>query len=211
MTLRKKLQKSNSKLFSNKLIKKAITIYDYWLSPSPDRPMMDFIKKNYKKNDLVGVEIGTYEGSNAHNMLRTNQKIKMLYLVDPYEIYAKYKNDADPITSMGSSHIEDVFIKAQNKLKKYEERLFFIRKYSNDAVNDIPEKIDFIYIDGNHSYDFVKQDIDLFFNKVKDGGVIGGHDYDESFPGVIKAAKEFSKKHNYKLYQSEYDWWCVKN
>ena len=47
---------------------------------------------------------------------------------------------------------------------------------SEDAVDDIPEKLDFVYIDGNHAYEYVKKDIGLYYPKLKKGGVIGGHD-----------------------------------
>jgi hypothetical protein len=39
------------------------------------------------------------------------------------------------------------------------------------------ESLDFVYIDANHAYDFVKQDIELWYPKVKKGGYLWGHDY----------------------------------
>ena len=56
--------------------------------------------------------------------------------------------------------------------------------------------LDFIYIDGDHSYNGVKIDIELAKKKVKKGGFICGHDYTSQFPGVIKAVDEFCS--NYK-------------
>ncbi len=50
---------------------------------------------------------------------------------------------------------------------------------------------DFIYLDGNHNYEFVRQDIDLWLPKVKRGGYFGGHDYSNlALPGVMKAVEE---------------------
>tara|TARA_R100001509_G_scaffold153787_1_gene114914 strand:+ start:190 stop:432 length:243 start_codon:yes stop_codon:yes gene_type:complete len=49
--------------------------------------------------------------------------------------------------------------------------------------------IDFLYVDGNHSYEAVLQDITLYYPKVKSGGLIIFDDYSE--PGVAKAALEF--------------------
>ena len=52
--------------------------------------------------------------------------------------------------------------------------------------------IDFIYIDGNHQYDFVKKDLEDYVPKVKVGGVIAGHDYGgPTTPGVTKAIDEY--------------------
>ena len=80
---------------------------------------------------------------------------------------------------------------------------------SEDAVDDIP-MVDFIYIDGNHSYDFVKRDIELYYPKVKDGGVIGGHDI--YFHEVQKAVFEFVIKNNLlnNLHAKYPDWWIIK-
>ena len=43
-----------------------------------------------------------------------------------------------------------------------------------------PESVDFVYIDANHSYTYVRDDIQTWLPKVKKGGIIGGHDYDWS-------------------------------
>ena len=51
-------------------------------------------------------------------------------------------------------------------------------------------KFDFIYIDANHSYESVKQDIILAKKLIKPNGIIAGHDYRETYQGVIKAVKE---------------------
>ena len=53
-----------------------------------------------------------------------------------------------------------------------------IRKLSMAAVNDFEdESLDAIYIDGNHRYDSVCNDINKWMPKLKNGGIISGHDY----------------------------------
>ena len=72
--------------------------------------------------------------------------------------------------------------------------------YPNDSL-------DFVFIDGNHSYESVKLDIESWYPKVKSGGILAGHDYDTIWPGVTKAVKEFLLKTNYPLVvQSEFCW-----
>ena len=54
-----------------------------------------------------------------------------------------------------------------------------------------PASLDFVFIDADHSYDAVKDDIALWRPKVKTGGWLGGHDYHpRKFPGVVKAVDE---------------------
>ena len=54
-----------------------------------------------------------------------------------------------------------------------------------------PEKVDLVYIDGNHSYEKVCEDIEMTLPLIKDTGYISGHDYvDIEWSGVIKAVKD---------------------
>lgn len=166
---------------------------------NPIRPMIKFIKDNYPNIPLVGVEIGVYKGDNAYNILN-NLNIKKLYLIDPYIPYEEDK---------GWQGNEKIYQIAKKKLKPFKDKIQFIRKFSHEAVNDIPNNLDFVYIDGNHAYEWVKRDIELYYPKVRRGGVIGGHDFHAS-NGVPFAVCEFVKKHDLKLYGRRTDWWVVK-
>ncbi len=62
-----------------------------------------------------------------------------------------------------------------------------------------------------HSYEGVKRDIDLYFPKVKDGGVVGGHDFNKVHFGIHDAVMEFIKENKLKIYWGYYDdWWIIK-
>ena len=72
-----------------------------------------------------------------------------------------------------------------------------IRKTSMDALEDVPdESLDFVYIDGNHEFDYVMTDIIFWTKKVKWGGVVAGHDY-HAFRrgGVIPAVNVYTYQH----------------
>lgn len=49
---------------------------------------------------------------------------------------------------------------------------------------------DFIYIDGDHTYEGVSRDLDLFLPKIKKGGIVAGHDYTNNWEGVRRAVDE---------------------
>ena len=62
------------------------------------------------------------------------------------------------------------------------------------------EYFDYVYIDSDHSYECVKKDINQWYPKIKEGGIIAGHDYCKrtvkrdtgtTVFGVIKAVDEF--------------------
>ena len=65
--------------------------------------------------------------------------------------------------------------------------------FSNEAVKLIEDSsLAFLYVDGNHVYDAVKEDLELFYPKMKPGALIAGHDYTSSHFGVKQASHEFA-------------------
>ena len=74
-----------------------------------------------------------------------------------------------------------------------------IKKKSLDATKDIKEPLDFVYIDGDHSYDSVMLDIILWSKMIRKGGVISGHDYRRNKFGVKVAVDDYTRQHGLKL------------
>jgi hypothetical protein len=161
------------------------------------RSMTRFMIKNFSNKELIGVEIGVNYGLNAKTMLKY-LSIEKLYLIDPYY------NNQDNITG------DQRYNKTKEYLAKYKNKIKFIRKKSEQAFTEIPNDLDFIYIDGAHEYENVKKDIELYYKKVKKGGLIGGHDFWASEIGVCKAVLEFVKNNNLRLYGKLTDWWIIK-
>ena len=77
-----------------------------------------------------------------------------------------------------------------------------LRKKSDEALNDIEDaSLDWVYIDGNHSYDYALNDLKSFYKKVKQGGLITGDDYGTIGwwnKGVTKAVDTFLTLKEYK-------------
>lgn len=204
--------KSKTKKLRRKIAQRLVPkMYDCWLrGVIKERQMIRFLETHFEgRKGLVGIEIGVYEGSNALSILN-ELPMKRLYLIDPY---VKYEETPDQSDYSGA---EDL---AKERFSKFPQ-VIFIKKYSSEAISHIPEQVDFVYIDGNHLYDYVKSDIQLYFNVTKVGGIIGGHDYatdnqeDELIKkycmDVSRAVDEFVKKNNLKLFTKEEDWWLVK-
>lgn len=61
-------------------------------------------------------------------------------------------------------------------------------------------KISVLFIDGDHSYQGCKTDIDSWYPHMKEHGVMFFHDHDESSPGVLQAAAEFVNNHKVEKY-----------
>jgi hypothetical protein len=171
------------------------------------RQMCDYVRR-HMKGELVGVEIGVHQGINARDMLK-RMNLKMLYLVDPYELYKGYDDGINLINMFGTF---DKMEKAmQKRLKPYKNKYVHIKKMSENAVNDVPSNLDFVYVDGNHDYKHTLQDIELYYDKLKENGVIGGHDFDNLYlPEVRNAVIDFVQKKKLQLNLNGCDWWVVK-
>ena len=165
------------------------------------RPSILYAKEYFKNKSIIFCEIGVFKGENSNSALK-HLNIRNIYLIDPYAKYPDYE----------SGGYYNKVIKAEKtakqKLKDYRNKTHFIKEYSERAINEVPN-CDFIYIDGNHIYPYVKKDLELYSKKLNKGGIIAGHD--TQIPDVIKAVAEFAAKHkNFELNVESPDWWMVK-
>lgn len=161
------------------------------------------------RTGLVGIEIGVAGGEHALSLLK-NLNIKRLYLIDPYELYHEYI-EGKIHYGVDQQLLDQTEISCRNKLKDFERNLVWIKKLSSDAIGDITEKVDFVYIDGNHQEEFVIEDIDNYISVLNSSGVIGGHDYYNGFQrehdGVVNAVTKFVESSGYQLRVEMPDWW----
>ena len=164
-----------------------------------------FIKKTFGNKKLTGAEIGVSMGVNSIS-INENLNMKKLYLID---IWDKFLLDGKTYDSTNSyNHVKKIFKDCKN--------VDIIKDDSVKVAKTIKDNtLDFVYIDGNHQYEYVKADIEAWYPKVKIGGIISGHDYRKCWKGVIKAVDEFVKKYNYKLFIKKNkigneDWWFQK-
>lgn len=164
-------------------------------------PLRSAFHRLVDKQELVGAEIGVAGGANAKAILN-NLDIKRLYLIDQYLPYRGIKHHGVWAAENNPQKIKDDAIK---NLEPYGDKVIWIFKLSEYAHEDINEELDFVYIDANHRYEYVKKDIELYMPKIKNDGIIGGHDFSHE-GGVTKAVKElFGNDFMY----SGWDWWKV--
>lgn len=144
-------------------------------------------------NGITMVEIGCYAGESADIFLSSG-KIAKYYAVDPW-VNGYDQNDGASSSELGLAEKE--FDKV---VAKYPQcNVIKIKDFSEAAISKVTELVDFVYIDANHLYDAVKTDITIWRQKVKQGGMLGGHDYGNRHIGVKKAVDEFfSEKKTYR-------------
>lgn len=156
-----------------------------------------FAKKGYKR----GVEVGVCDGRYSRILL---EKIPDLHLVgvDSYRSYGGHGT-----FRVQETHNRNLLL-ATEKLREFDKYILFVGT-SQEAADWIPdESLDFVFIDGAHDYESVKQDIASWTPKVRKGGIVSGHDYYQGKSGrmgVIQAVDEYVKEHGIKLQLTEWD------
>jgi len=120
-----------------------------------------------------GVEVGVEKGYFSEHILK--HWTGFLYLVDPYEKYAAYAEEY--------AH-EENYDRMLKALSGFRDRYKHLKMYSKDACHEfVDNSLDFVYLDANHSYESVKEDLECWWPKVKPGGLFAGDDYG-AFPDM---------------------------
>ena len=144
-------------------------------------PLYEYMVKNAKEGDVF-VEVGVWKGKSAAFMgveiINSKKKIDF-YAVDHFEGSIEHKDNP----SVSNNTLKDECYK---NLEPVMSVVKMLPVKSTEAAKIFADKsIDFIYLDGSHEYDDLKADIEAWFPKLKDGGVMGGDDYNvHSYPDV---------------------------
>lgn len=166
------------------------------------------------------IEIGVAHGLFSRLLLDTLNPRK-LFLIDPWEVgYDKNANETygDTLKNLPTAYsTEDDYKKIQsNFYNEIKENKVIVRPdFSYNVVDDFPDNyFDFVYIDSCHLYGAVKADLNMFLPKLKQGGIMAGHDYlvYDNF-GVIEAVDEFCVEQGFEmilLNNDGFDWALIK-
>ena len=150
--------------------------------------------QRFNRNDLAkflgkhsfnkGAEIGVRRGRFSAILCKTNLNIE-LFCIDPWSaIDNKYPQERQ----------DQIYEYAVNVLAPYNAKI--VRRASLDVVKYFEDNsFDFIYIDGNHRFDYVCPDIIYWSQKVRSGGIVAVHDFYGGEPGVQKAVEAYVHAH----------------
>lgn len=117
----------------------------------------------------LGAEIGVYAGEYMEKFCQLGIK---MHGIDPWLAYSGMGR-----TFQKQRKMDKVYQKAKERLDKY-DCAYIIKKNSMEALRDFKdESLDFVYIDGNHSFKYIAEDLCGWAKKVRPGGMVSGHDY----------------------------------
>lgn len=154
------------------------------------RKRWEVLSRLIREHDLkIGAEIGVKSGRNIAEVLRLHPNF-IWYAIDPWKITENYRRWTPQMIAKNERQFDSRVGSHPNVTK--------MRMLSWDAAPLIEDgSLDLVFIDGDHSYEGVSRDIEMWLPKIRPGGVISGHDYDNTdkygdlFKGVDRAVHEF--------------------
>ena len=181
--------------------------------------LLNHIKQKKPKNFL---EIGVFHGVTSRNVC------EMLYYlhgddfkftgIDLFSYEEVSKSEHIPKTTF-SNPLKTIYYNYIRRLdpyslqsvlkllKKFKKNINIIKGNSNYVLEGISDKFDYVFLDGGHRYETVKNDLKNLTPVINNGGIILCDDYDLSYaPGVKKAIDDFivEKKFSLKILNSRF-------
>lgn len=152
----------------------------------------------------IGAEIGVWKGDFSHVLLDVSQP-RCLHLIDPWQASAAPEHKAAWYSKANGTDMDAVFAGVQSR---FADRIAagsvrLHRAPSVQALGTLPDgALDYVYVDGDHSYKSVRADLEISLSKVRRGGAICVDDHRLGKwwgDGVVRAVNEFLGTHPEKL------------
>ena len=174
-----------------------------------------FLKEIENKKPKFFLEVGVFHGVTGRNVCELLSRIhneNFKYIgIDLFENNDENKDEVIPSVNFSNplKQLYFKYIKRQNPysleavkdlLKKFEKNIELIKGNSNEILRKVDmSKIDYVFLDGGHDYETVKNDLENCKSVINNNGTVLCDDYNLSYaPGVKKAIDEFLKNYNFK-------------
>lgn len=154
-------------------------------------------------DDAKIIEVGSWLGKSTIGMINTNRRFGRdfnIYAVDTWEGSEEPKH-YETISEL-KQHNHTPYDEFMTNMELYgvKDKVIPIQKTSEEASKDFDDEFaHLIIIDAAHDYDNVMNDIVHWAPKVKKGGILAGDDYDEKWPGVMQAVKDYFGDGNFSV------------
>ncbi len=165
----------------------------------------------------IGAEIGVWKGEGSAHLLREFPEMTLI-MVDPFKAYPPESVSQGNMSKKNQEQFHRVAGKAIRNTAFAADRRILMVAASHLAATTVVQSgmLDFVFIDGDHLYDWVKKDIQYWSRAVRLGGLVAGHDYGgpgdrEGRYGVKRAVDEWGEKISVKIgIRPRTVWWYKK-
>jgi len=168
---------------------------------------------NLHGKDLIGAEVGVAKAHSFCTLLQNCPNIKTLYGIDSYKPYVDYLkpiSDGKPAYQIDEKEIEYIKLLAYHNIKYsgFANKAILYEMDSNLACDKFQDaSLDFIFIDTYMDYDQALNDLNVWIPKVKEGGIVAGHDWNCN--DIKKAVSVYRNSNYVERTMSTFDsLWC---
>ena len=183
--------------------------------PKPTKQGAILIRLLRDRPHGTGAEIGVNHGTTAAQLLGNLPALHTYYAVDPWQAYPDYRLSLAAAKWRDQKTFDKAYRDFVGRMLPHAGRVRILRTMSTLAARAVPNSsLDFVFIDANHFYSYVRADIAAWTPKVRPGGLVAGHDYaprsraGEEW-GVIRAVREAfgARVHT----EPHYVWWTERH
>ena len=171
------------------------------------------IASRLPEGPIQGAEIGVFAADLSRRLLRARNDLK-LHLVDSWGDYDdSLRASGDYHATLTDASQEEFYARTKSIMEGFQGRAVIHRAKSVSAARKVPDELDFVFIDADHSYEGCRSDLEAWGPKVRPGGLLSGHDYDNSdYPqwGVKRAVDEYVAAKGLQLELGENFTWFVR-
>ena len=185
----------------------------------PHQSQLIGLVRSLAKETLRGAEIGVFRGETSHALLKAFPQLA-LYLIDSWTTFAvdhPYRRSGDRCARRSQKQQDAIAGEAIRNTEFAAHRRYIVREPSAAAADRIADRsLDFVFIDGDHTCDAVRDDLRAWYPKLRVGGLLCGHDYGHprdrrGLFGVKRAVDAFAEFHDLELSTGKGDmWWLHK-
>ena len=145
-----------------------------------------------------GAEIGVLRGQFSEILL-DRWRGEKLYCVDPWTEFPR--DEYWDNKNVAQAEHDRLFAETVQRLQRFGPRAEILRQTSREAARGFPDaELDFVFLDAQHHYEAVREDLEAWHPKIRPGGILSGHDYLDGTLngcryGVGRAVREFADAH----------------
>lgn len=167
-----------------------------------------------RRRVISGAEIGIHRGRTSAELLRAFPGLT-LYMVDSWAVHdanEAYFHSRDPMARYTQEQQDRFKADALQTVAPFGKRAVILQTTSRDAAEWTPdESLDLAFLDGDHSTAGCAADLELWWPKMKPGGLFAGHDFGKPEYGVTQAVDEWAARTGVTIsVEKGHIWWTLK-
>lgn len=168
-----------------------------------------------RSGPLLSVEVGVFKGKTSAILLSGLPGLQLI-MVDRWMTAkpgSSWRQTGDSYAKLNQDQMDDLLLQTLRQTRFASERRTIVVDEHLRAAGAVPDGLDFVFLDADHSYEGTLEAIRAWWPKLAADGRMAGHDYGHlDYPGVERAVLEFAEQRNLMVHVApDYVWYLEKS